>query len=239
MPRNICQMAIKKRIMTAKVIGYMKPDIDPNTRLYVPFNEGVGDLAKDYSQYCNHAQLTDVEWSPGEFNGAGKFNGVSSLGDCGNDASLEITDAFTIEAWAKRKISGNRGLIARRVNGVDDLWQVQTKLTLNIVEFSGWFGGGNAVTVDTDTAIPQNQGYQITITYDKEYIRMYLNGKLDMTPVAETRDLDTGNSPIWIGTLYDTGVDHNFSGTIDNVIISSTARSAAQIAADCYEVVCN
>ena len=75
----------------AKAIGYMQPTIDPNMRLYVPFNEGVGAIAKDYSQYGNHAQFTDVEWSIGKGGNTGVFNGTSSYCDCGNDASLNFS----------------------------------------------------------------------------------------------------------------------------------------------------
>lgn len=66
--------------------------IDQNTKLYCPFNEGIGDVAKDYSQYGNNAVLTDIKWGLGGGDNTGIFNGESSYGNCGNDVSLEFNE---------------------------------------------------------------------------------------------------------------------------------------------------
>ena len=227
------------RPVMAKAIGYMKPDIDPNTRLYVPFNEGVGDVAKDYSQYGNHAQLTDVEWSPDGFNGAGKFNGSSSVGDCGNDTSLNITDAITIEAWVKSVSITTYHTVASKpsTQGVGYSAYLVRFQTTNTLLFRV---GDASAYKDISTAITSNEGIHAVFTYDKSYLRGYINGEA-ITPVAESLTMvpDTADAFL-IGGKEVSGVEmHRFNGTMDNVIISSTARSAAQTAADCYEVVCS
>ena len=220
--------------MTAKVLGYMQPDIDPNTRLYVPFNEGVGDVAKDYSQYGNHAQLTDVEWSNEGFNGAGKFNGSSSYGDCGNDVSLNITAVISIDATVKANVLQlDKGIVV--VDSRQGFWQYQS------TKIRGWIRKGDhsdfVIVVSSADLIEINEWYQIVQIFDGNNLRLYANGN------------NVGTTS-YVGTMYEIGgtrwtigafsaVAQYFNGTINNVIISSTAKSAAQIAADCYEVVCN
>lgn len=237
MPINHCQMAIKKRIMTAKVIGYMKPDIDPNTRLYVPFNEGVGDLAKDYSQYCNHAALTDVEWSPDGFNGAGKFNGSSSYGDCGNDASLDVADALSIEVRAKTTQTTRGQIVCKQSS-----FMFTKRATINKM---GIFLYGTTVqewklgnTVVNDGAL-----HHIVATYDGDGGTSNGNFYLDGEPdghFTSTGYITIDSYVVGIGAqAFIAAPAEFFNGTIDNVLIFSIARNTAQIAADCYEVVCN
>lgn len=43
---------------------------------------------------------------PGKFGNALSFDGVNDYVDCGNDASLDITTAITIEAWVYPKSAG-------------------------------------------------------------------------------------------------------------------------------------
>ena len=236
MPRNFCQMAIKKRIMTAKVIGYMKPDIDPNTRLYVPFNEGVGNVAKDYSQYGNHAQLTDVEWSPDGFNGAGKFNGSSSYGDCGNDASLNITDAITIVIWMKSGTAGNNKILGKdSIHVGQNGWKVHYEtnrlgMAIETDGITGWDWNGYTFTM----AI--NFLDYVVFVYDGTKKRTYLNGNEEFNQDV-TGNITTTNNNLLIGR-HSAGLIY-FNGASSLILIYNRAQSAAQITADCYEVVCS
>ena len=224
------------RPVMAKAIGYLKPDIDPNTLLYVPFNEGVGSVAKDYSQYGNHAQLTDVEWSPDRFNGAGKFNGSSSYGDCGNNASLNITDAITIEAWVKPAVAHASQISFAGFVSKGYHWNIRFFSTTGRPEFYAYdTEGGNFGPIISPDAIPVNQWSRIAATYKYNTTgHLYVNGieKGSDTAIGKFGTISTALKIGLLDTRY-------FNGTIDNVIISSTARSAAQIAADCYEVVCS
>ena len=237
MPINHCQMAIKKRIMTAKVIGYMKPDIDPNTRLYVPFNEGVSDLAKDYSQYCNHAQLTDVEWSPDGFNGAGKFNGSSSFGDCSNDASLSITDTITIDVVAKPSaLPAQNTIIGKRGSGTCSPYALRFSSNTKIVFYVG--DGIDFSMLDYWFNLSAQWYRIIAVREGNDNVTMFVNSNsLDMQTL--TRTPTTTTAKLGIGSFNGDSFNEGFNGTIDNVIIFSTAKSVAQAAADCYEVVCN
>ena len=220
----------------AKAIGYMQPTIDPNTRLYVPFNEGIGNIAKDYSQYCNHAQLTDVEWSPDGFNGAGKFNGTSSFGDCGGAASLDIPGFITIKALVKTLYGGfNEKRIASKSKWVPIttkgyiLLQDQNKLGLIIHTDTGEY------CALSDSVFMIGESVYGAGTYDKQHLKNYRNG-IEKIGDALTTDIPSVDVSLTLGSGFDSNF---FYGTIAFVLICALAESSAQSAADCYEVVCN
>ena len=75
--------------------------------LYLAMDALDGSTVKDYSKYSNDgtnygATLID----PGFIGRALDFDGVDDYVNCGNDASLNITDAITIEMWVKPAVSG-------------------------------------------------------------------------------------------------------------------------------------
>ena len=224
-------MAMSKRIMTVKVLGYMQPDIDPNTRLYVPFNEGVGGIAKDYSQYNNDAALTDIEWAP---NG-GKFNGASSYGNCGNDTSLDITDALTIGAWVK--YYGDTGIdhstIVAKGATAGTQWSLYIMTTSNQLRM---YGNGGVIDCTEASAFPENSWQYVTFVISGNTGYLYRNTIEVQTDDVTGFDI-VNTKKLSIGVRSE-GTSGFFKGTIDEVRIYNRVLSAAQNAADCYEVVC-
>ena len=76
---------------------------------------GTVDEVIDASGYDNHGNQGLEHYPPsyriytgatsigaGKYDRAGEFDGIEDYVDCGNDASLNITDAITIEAWVKQ-----------------------------------------------------------------------------------------------------------------------------------------
>jgi len=219
----------------AKVVGYMKPDIDPGLRLHVPFTEGIGNVAKDYSRHHNHAAFTDVEWGIGKNGNAGKFNGTSAFCDCGNDESLNITDEITIEAWVKpNDISGDRAIV---VKGDRDVLTTNyhfgfTNNKLNFVSYDG----SNWHDLQSDLSPTVGEWQHLAAVYTGTKVRFYKNG------VEDEKDynyaLIANDDVLRIGNRKYSVPNYQFNGTIDEVRIYNRALSAAQNAADCYEA-CN
>lgn len=63
------------------------------------FDEGQGQIAEDSSGKGNHGRVHYAAWTEGKAGGALSFNGTNAYVDCGNDNSLDLLEAFTIEAW--------------------------------------------------------------------------------------------------------------------------------------------
>lgn len=182
--------------------------IDPSLRLYIPFNEGVGDVAKDYSQYGNNGVFTDVEWG---ING-GIFNGTSAYINCGNNGSLDITEAITIEAWVKSTGSGLRGYAGSTANNYGIFIDADNRI--NLYKGTSILRGDSILSADI--------WYHIVLTYNGTASIFYLNGTFEKSEVVD------GSLRIqYIGT--DMPNDEPFDGTIDQVKIYNRALSALEV----------
>lgn len=69
--------------------------------LHYTFDESSGTVAKDRSGNNNDGKIHGAEYVKCGDGYALKFDGKDDYVDCGNDPSLNITDAITIEAWVK------------------------------------------------------------------------------------------------------------------------------------------
>lgn len=102
--RNDGTDAIKS--ITATVDGIpvgiaMIPNINGLTG-YWSLNEGSGDTAADSSGNGNMGNLVNgPSWVDGEYDKALQFHGTGDYVDAGNGASLNATNAITIEVWVK------------------------------------------------------------------------------------------------------------------------------------------
>ena len=80
--------------------SYAAVTIDDAAGIWL-FDENSGDVAKDSSGNDNDGTINGATIVDGEFGTALEFDGVDDNVDCGNDASLDLTDAITVMAWAK------------------------------------------------------------------------------------------------------------------------------------------
>jgi len=93
---------------------------------YWKFDEGSGSTASDSSGYNNDGTLyggLDTTWTTGCKSGSClEFDGLDDYVDCGNNASLDIKDGMTIEAWIKPNgaISNYQVVINRGYSGDGD-----------------------------------------------------------------------------------------------------------------------
>jgi len=136
----------------------------------------------DLSAYCNHGTSANAAVfgadRMGQANRAMVFNGTNDYIDCGNDASLNITNAITLTSWFKPKIIGNVGIITKRASAVsnsaysllvDDVFRANIHITHN---------GGTTAKVMGDVLTDVNIWYNITGTFDGEYLKLYQDNVL-------------------------------------------------------------
>ena len=68
---------------------------------YWDFDEGSGNVAKDKSGNGNDGKIFGAKWVKLQKGYALKFDGIDDYVDCGNDKSLDIRNAITLEVWVR------------------------------------------------------------------------------------------------------------------------------------------
>jgi hypothetical protein len=159
---------------------------------------------------------------------AQSFDGSNDYIDCGNGASLNITDAITIEAWVKPKAiqtyyAGIFGQLSGSIENAgllnyDHYWSGFIRTA------SGCFNVSDSVPF---SAYDGNTWVHFITTYDGETLRFYKNG--DNIATNTTSSGAMGNVTIKKTIGYHNG--YPFNGLISEVRISSVARSASWVAA--------
>ena len=177
------------------------------------FNKGSGSTASD-----SHI------WVKGIKGAAISFDGVDDYVDIGDDPSLDLTEAITVEAWIKPSVvePGNYYTIAARDDGTNRNWW----LFINddgILVFRPVFDGSGKSASTTRTLTPNNW-YHVIGTYDKQTVKVYLDGIIGTDTQSETSDIDNDDVSLSIGARED-GIDRLFKGTIDSFRILNIARS--------------
>ncbi len=175
--------------------------------------EEIGDTALDSSGYGNHGTIYGATSEDGIFGKALRFDGVDDYVEVSDSASLNITDAITIEAWIK-VISQDQNWesfiykggdrIETGMSGAKGIW-ANGLYVQNVWEYGQWFH-----LAYVSTTVPET--------------KLYINGAQKGNTWAGT------NLPLAIGILK-IGVceSETFNGTIDEVYIYNQALSSTEI----------
>ncbi len=165
----------------------------------------------------NSAPVT-VMFSPGN---ALQFDGADDYVTVPDNANLNFTGNFTLEAWIYKNtsFSGWSGII-RKGNYFLVGIQGTDKVRLGFVDTS-------PVEYDCDSLsdIPNNQWVHIAGVYDGTNLIIYINGVLDISTNIGSHTILTGTSPLYLGESS----SYYFNGKMDEVRIWNTARTQSQI----------
>jgi hypothetical protein len=200
--------------------------------------EGAGTTSqgfKDASPSANHGTgilLNAASSVSGVFGKGTYFNGATVSGAAQsitsiNSSSLHPTGNLSIELWVKANTQGQyKRLISKAFSSGGVPWNeydIEQSTVSNTLSFSIAVGG-QGKTVSSSTPMSVGQWYHVAATYDQANMRIYVNGVLEGT-FAQTGTLNNYSRPVTLGK-YEHDVASNFNGTLDEVRISKTARSA-------------
>ena len=176
------------------------------------------------------------------------FNGSTDYIDCGNDESLDITDAITISAWvymdpdAVGNDNSASTIVSKSNGGTSNKGYILLFLDRDAqhevkrIRWSGMHATGDNFDVDKDNAIPTAGWYHIVGTYDKdlggtEEAKLYINGVKEGS-VDYSKTIETNAFTVKIGALHKTtapGYQALLNGSIDEVRIYDRALSGEEI----------
>jgi hypothetical protein len=178
-----------------------------------------GSLLADKTPYENDGTIYGATFTTdrkGKANSAMSFDGVNDYIDCGNDDSLNITEAITISYWVKYISGGELGL-AKNWNE----WRFMKGYTLSIYNTIG----GNYSNWNVSFIPVVGTWYHLTYSYDGSNQKFFLNGELKNTN-SRTGSL-LSSAKLYLGA-YPSG--NSFTGSIDDVRVYNRALSAEEIA---------
>ena len=163
------------------------------------FNEHCGLLVNNLSSYQNNGEvLGGASWGEGL-----KLNGLDAYVNCGNDASLNITNAITLEILVKYKGIPNdtsqqdwmalfmKGSFSSTPYGFMQNVATDSK-TLNF-----YINGKTAASYDFSD-IQNNKWYHIICTYNRSKAEIYINGIKEIS-ADKTGFINTNATTLKIG----------------------------------------
>ena len=162
------------------------------------------------------------------------FDGDSDYINCGNDPSLNITDAITIEAWVNLATTPNA--YNKFVTKASDYENARYELGRYRSGVGGnlyWFIrklDGNIFRISA-TAPVADRWYHFVGTYEQGVgIKLYIDGILESSNSDYIGAIDSTAYSLRIGGFFaGPGPEWYFNGTIDEVRIYNRALSAEEI----------
>jgi len=192
---------------------------------YWEFDEGSGTTAYD-SAGNNDGAIYGATWTIGQVGGALSFDGVDDYVDCGNDESLDFTDAITIGAWVKRPNFDTGGVIAGKTNGNSVTAGYGLYSYPDGLLFSFYSGGWRRTT--PRVTIPANQWHHVVGTFDGNNAYLYVDGQ-QKASLAHTGTIAAATGYSFHISYWRPALPVYFNGTIDDVMVFDRSLSPEEI----------
>jgi len=204
------------------------------------FNENAALIAFDSALTpAQNGNLTNGPlWTTGKYSPALSFDGGDDYVNVGNDPSLQITSAITLEAWIKTPSSWNKDYptVVSKANYWSGDWDGEYWITIGRpyggkVTFTFAPAGGNAIDHWSNSSLLPNTWYHIAATFDDsaDKVKIYINGVLDKE-FTEYQKPGVTNHPVRIGQGGNYPYQNTwFNGIIDEVRIYNRVLSPTEI----------
>jgi prepilin-type N-terminal cleavage/methylation domain-containing protein len=205
------------------------------------FDEGSGSTANDISGWGNNGTLVnsptwrcasvDTSYTPSGQGCSLEFNGVDNYVDIGDETSLDISDAFTVEAWIKaNSFLAHAGIVNKGADATAN-YALAWGATTNKIRL--YIGNGTTYQNATEILINLDEwvhlvGVGSTIPTGTN-LKLYVNGEL-----KTNNDITINITPSAANLRIGSRSGYNFNGLIDEVRIYATSLTSAQIQSQHY-----
>lgn len=202
--------------------------------MHLAMNEGHGDVVRDLSMNGNHGTLKDMAfpstpvsgWNPGRTGVGLNFDGTDDYIDCGNNASLDVTDEITISVWVKFDSIAAYNRILGKVDTVPTTNGYFLFTDTDTIRL-GLRNSSNPYDVISTTIISTGIWYNVVGIYNKSNCLIYVNA-IETVGDAYTGAIGVSTDSLRIGTYLPVmgGYDN---GSIDQVRIHNRALTAKEV----------
>jgi hypothetical protein len=173
-------------------------NINEGLLIHIPFDEGSGSTAHDRQGNIDAILHSNIQWESGVSGEAIRFDGqddYASLSD--SQLGLDQSDAFSIAFWIYRE--GNNAIsssqtIIKKGQYVYPFWiDIRSNRIRSCIRTSGTH------YLSTASRLSQNTWYHVTLTYENNTRKLYLNGVLEAQDALEGTLSLRSNQEILIG----------------------------------------
>jgi len=208
-------------------VSSAKPAENEGLVLYLSFEEGEGDVAKDTSGKGNNGTINGAEWVINGRVGSALSFGSGDYVEVPHDESLSITDEITIMAWTNMAVgsSGEMAIVSKGQWAANDLPYEVTETAGGVIYWQFYNDAGRDSCAPNSP--PTDEWHHIAATYDGEIFKAYIDGQL----AAEWQyagKMPENAASVTIGKRSKSG-DCFFTGMIDEVVIFSRALDVEEI----------
>jgi hypothetical protein len=168
----------------------------------------------------NPEVVGDLQYADGIFKSSLVFNGALGLF---HKSGIEKLQEFSITAWVKSHEDRLHGRILEK-GASNSFWLYAQNGKIA----GGFFDGENYQDVSTAEPIAYNNWHMVTLTYDSQYIRLYINGDEESNMLCSLA-VALNEEPFAIGTKYKGIKEDNFVGLIDDLRFYKKALSPKEV----------
>ncbi|MFW9957687.1 MAG: LamG-like jellyroll fold domain-containing protein, partial [Candidatus Odinarchaeota archaeon] len=213
-----------------------QPQWDSTNSDYLPHQPQILDSTSPMSDGTTYGTMTSTDSVSGIIGNGIDLEGVNDYIDFGNVAEVQMSGAFTVEAWFNAGFIDNDYLVVKSGESGYRGWDISFDDDPSISP-AGWvMFRYSSDGVNTDIAgyerVNPGQWYHVVgVFYPSVFARFYLNGKLveEVTSGIPT-SVNDPNRPLRLGRRSDNlGGTSYLDAIVDEVRISNVARSDAWI----------
>jgi hypothetical protein len=195
------------------------------------------DSTSNNNHGTTHGSMTVTDQVPGEVDGALDLDGSNDYIEAADSGSLSIGgNQITLSAWVKFTDTGSAEIIIAKP------WQSSSHSSpyfayslhlldkgSNVAHARLWVRTSTGTGTAESGNINANTWYYLVGTYDGSNVRIYINDALSASG-SRTGNIETRTTPLRLGT--NGGYSEDFEGILDEVRISSVARSLGWISTE-------
>lgn len=193
------------------------------------FSEGSGQATSDSTGYGNAGELIGADWTATGRYGLGvSLDGVDDQIQIPDSDTLDLTDAFTLEAWVSpSRTTTWQALIVKGAVSGDRPYSLsltaEGRLHAELLP-----NGGSEAVVTGLSVLPVDEWTHVAATYDGTTLTLWMNG-IEEASVAATGSALVTRGPLWLGG---TATNNYFQGRLDDVRLYGRALNSSEILSD-------
>jgi len=184
----------------------------------------------DSTSYGNDGlpQGTLNQNAAGKIDGADELDGNNDYIEVENNESLQLTNAISVEVWAKADIFNSWRTIAAKdkLCTFSEWWFGYNELNKLDFKFNGQYG----ININSNTIITDSDWHHLVGVYNGTHIYVFVDGVLDCSPLSYSNivynvgTLNIGYTKFWKCC--------HFKGLIDEVRILNVSLDASWVATE-------